>query len=241
MKKFQPSQKVDQEGHYRPFQGVTVISSIDDTQGIWKAVHDGIRSCPLVMEYYSILPCDSYHMTVMDLYTKKFDGGECWEQFITEKTSFFQALNETIHDSNYTFNPQITMSRSHVTSIISLLVQLSEEQQSMIRDIAEKFDLTVKIPKHLHVTLGHLHKEISSETLMMIQHQVQSVLENTENLFNHPITLKAPQLCYFHDMTAFIPWNGDSNPFISSRSLGLWGRVESPETTPLNCDGLKPL
>lgn len=133
------------------------------------------------------------------------------------------------------------ISRSHVTSIISLLVQLSEEQQLMIRNIAEKFNLTDKIPKHLHVTLGHLHKEISSETLTMIQEQVQSVLENTENLFNQPISLQTPQLCYFHDMTAFIPWNGDSNPFISSRSLGLWGRTESPETIQINRDSLKPL
>jgi len=252
MTKFKPSQKVDQNGNYLPFQGVTVISSIDDDQDIWKAVNNGIRLCPLVMEYYSILPCDSYHMTVMDLYTKKFDGGECWEQFITEKTSFFLALNETIHDSNYTFNPEITISCSHVTSIISLLVQLDSEQQSKIRDIAEKFNLTVKIPNHLHVTLGHLHKEISSETLMMIQSQVQSVLENTENLFNKPISLKAPQLCYFYDMTAFIPWNGDINPFLTeqeeqvmtSHALGLWGRRESPETIETissNSDGLKPL
>jgi len=241
MKEFKPSQKVDQAGNYLPFHGVTVISSIDDDHDIWKAVNDGIRSCPLVMEYYSILPCDSYHMTVMDLYTKKFDGGECWEQFITEKTSFFRALNETIHDRNFTFNPEITISRSHVTSIISLLVQLDSEQQSKIRDIAEKFNLTVKIPKHLHVTLGHLNKEISAETLTMIQTQVQAVLENTENLFNNLISLQAPQLCYFHDMTAFIPWNGDINPFMSSRSLGVWGRTESPETTPLYHDGLKPL
>ena len=75
----------------------------------------------------------------------------------------------------------------------------------------------------------------------MIQTQVQAVLESTENLFNNLISLQAPQLCYFHDMTAFTPWDGGSNPFMSSCSLGLWGRTESPETTPLDRDGLKPL
>ncbi len=63
-----PLEKIDEEGHYTAFPGLTVVAGIaDDDLSFRQEIYNCIASCDLARDCFSPLPVGSYHMTAINL------------------------------------------------------------------------------------------------------------------------------------------------------------------------------
>ncbi|KAB8033802.1 DUF1868 domain-containing protein [Fluviispira multicolorata] len=205
--------KIDSSGNYCSFPGVTVISNIkDENREMWQKVYKKLSDIPLITEYFALLPVESYHMTTINLYTKKYEGGKKgrkWKTFVTSRFSFFKNLKATL-ESN-AFEPRVnsaTLLTPKVSSIISLLVPLDDSQKEKIYDVATQYGIVKKIPNPFHVTLAYSYKKVPDEIRIEINKKVNDILKSILASYEkQPIVFKQPKLSYFLNMTAYLEWN----------------------------------
>ena len=59
------SSLTDAQGKYSRFPGITVVAGIrkNDIE-LWKQIYNKFDQCELLKNYYSLLPVESYHMTL---------------------------------------------------------------------------------------------------------------------------------------------------------------------------------
>ena len=200
--------KIDSQGKYCKFPGITIVSAfLPKDERLWKQVYDELDQCQLLKEYYSPLPFESYHMTTNDIYTEARDGGSDWKGFITKDMERWQRLFKVLNEK--AFNPEITIEDLVVQGVVLFELKLNEEQHSIIKSVAEEFNISHKIPPVFHITLGYKYKA-AEETVM---NEIKKQLESTLTCLGKKFTLDVPKLCYFNDMTAFIPWDAEEYPF----------------------------
>jgi hypothetical protein len=206
--------KVGREGQYLPYKGVTIVSAIDSgSDPFWYKLNEGLNQSSLIKRYYSLLPLSSYHMTTTNLFQEQGLPSEekSMRDFIDFRLSWFKRVSEALEADR--FYPQVTVQNSSARSVIVLSLRLENVQASKISDIAGKFGQQSKIPNPLHVTLAYLYKELPLETQIEIEQELKRILRESLSDQSQVFTLKAPKLCFFQDMTAFIPWDGLFNPF----------------------------
>ena len=73
------------------------------------------------------------------------------------------------------------------------------------------------IPPKFHITLAYQYQSISPQEASLIKNKLNDKLKAWFNPQQPVITLDSPQVCYFNDMTQFIPWHGDTYPFKSKQ------------------------
>ncbi|CDZ78900.1 hypothetical protein BN59_03215 [Legionella massiliensis] len=202
--------KISAAGRYTEFPGVTVIANTSkDDSALWRKIHE-VLSVGLVSQYFAPLPQSSYHMTAIDLYTEKADGGDNWGQFITERLETLRELSAHLKENK--IYPQMKLKAIRTSSVIQLQVVIPQEQREAIERIAETFNVAHKVPKEMHITLAYQYKWVTgadTEKLQQyLEHEIQRIFEE------HPLcTFEAPVLTYFKSMEKFTPWDAKKNPF----------------------------
>lgn len=210
---YSPPVKIDSNGNYLRFRGVTIVSNLKDKDGeIWEIFQKEISNNPIITESYSLLPSSSYHMTTLSLYTEKNDGGAHFESFIESKLSWFQNVSEKLFLSE--INPKVTVQKAIAgRSALLIPVDLDLESKKINEAFGEALSLKDKIPEEYHLTLGYPFKSLSAEEKLRAENEVQKVVEKIFLPETQTFEFKKPTLCYFLDMTRFIPWDGKENPF----------------------------
>jgi len=201
--------KIDNQGKYCKFPGITIVSAIrQEDFEIWKKIHDQLEKCPNLKEYFSLLPAESYHMTTFGLFNQKRDGGSNWEKFIDEKLPKLQEINKELNARS--FSPEVIIDSFSVRKIgITLYLKLKEDQKKIIKEVAEKFGFQEHVPNSFHISLAYTYKMPDEEKLKEMKNQFKSAVTCVKKSFK----LDPPKLCYYNDMTAFIPWDAEKNPF----------------------------
>lgn len=204
--------KVDEQGEYAPFPGVTVVSACyPEQKEFCEAIYKAFVSNPLIVQHFAPLPANSYHMTTMSLETEQQVGSE-WNQFITKNLPLYKNIKQTLQ-KNPMF-PSVEKMEVNIDWSISLTLHLPNEQKAQIREIAEALNIEKTIPKVFHMTLAYsrFNKKISEQLQMELTKELNAVIENTK----FPFKIAAPKLCYFNNMIAFPLWDAESNPFVQS-------------------------
>lgn len=216
--------KIDENGNFQPFAGITVVSSMfGSNQLLCAALYRYLSESKILAQYYSLLPYDSYHMTAFSVCNQLWDGGGDWEGYIQKKLLDFQRLDSAL--KNRPFFSNITVTHLTISGAIQLVVELPKEQENVIHTIANRFGLSHQVPSEFHITLGYQYRQHGKDVADVIMAEIMGGIGQVIN--NHPLNpIASPQLCYFADMTAFIPWDGKCNPF--STTL----RVIDPPITP---------
>jgi len=201
--------KIDSNGRYCRFPGITIVSAIrSEDLEIWTQLYNQLEKCENLKEYYSLLPVESYHMTTSGLYNQKRDGGSNWEGLLNEKLPQLRQLNKTL--SEKAFSPEIIIDSLSLRKIgITLYLKLKEEHRQIIQEVAEKFGLADKVPKSFHISLAYTYKVPAEDKLKEMKKQLKSSVDCIGKTFK----LDSPKLCYYNDMTAFIPWDTEKSPF----------------------------
>lgn len=204
-----PFIKVNETGSFMPFRGATVIARIKkEDHSFWSDITKVLSECTNFSEYYAILPTDSYHMTVTNLFVEEDSGSEPWEKFIGDKKPFFQSLHQAIEEKLSAF--EITLEDPYEYGALFLRVNLSSEIQKIIKEIAKAFNIQEKMPTSFHITLAYRYKASDLSNREMFRAMNASIKESIVHVIKshkEPIILEAPELCFFDDMTKFTPWS----------------------------------
>ncbi len=226
--------KINDEGQYCPFPGTTVIASIQEADlPFWQTVYNVLNDSPIIRQYYTPLPPESYHMTFFSLPTiKDIAEPEKWPEFIQENMPSYRVLHNALQLQQQNF-PEIRFRLLSEAGGITLEVKPSREQVKVIRQLAEQHHCKERIPSYFHITLAYQYKSLTAED----HPHIIKALAPLHHAFKQKAqtTLNPPGLYYFNDMTCFKPWAGVTNPFAASPSL-----VDNPysfydtlvETTP---------
>ena len=197
--------KIDPDGRYLRFPGVTVVSAIRDGDlPAWQSVYSDMAVLPLVTDHYSLLPAESYHMTTADLFTFRDHGQALIEQNLPMLRQIHGALIE------HAYQPRIVIeSFSVLPNVCRLNLAFSQEQQAINRAIFARFDLLNRIPPVFHITLGYSYKP----TDQALRERIAEALGAKFTCVGKSFILDRPKLCYFDDMLAFIPWDVAEMPW----------------------------
>lgn len=208
--------KLDKEGRFSNYPGVTIVSSIQETDmAYWEKVYQLLLSNSLISENFALLPYQSYHMTAVNLFTEAVVGSEHWKHFIFGKIKFFHSLRRALESDS--FKPQITFEEVEICGALQIRVSLPQAQLVKIQKIAKEFSIEEKIPEFFHVTLAYQFKFLEQEKLEQIKVFLKQEFSSELEFSKLNFILNEPRLCSFEDMTAFIPWNGVGYPFKENR------------------------
>lgn len=203
--------KIDDNGNYIRFPGVTVVCAIQEENiKFWQQIHHCITT--LGKQYFAPLPFDSYHMTTYDLFTVLRDGGADWQQTIKDKIEFYKALHDTLEQKKFTTPLSCEMVKIQICSVIQLEIALPQDQVQLVKEIAEQFGLQNRVPYSFHITLAYQYKSMGEEA-DLIKSELEKRLQQLIDAMPQGVRLSYPKLCYFNDMTQFNPWTVDHFPF----------------------------
>jgi hypothetical protein len=205
--------KLDSNGQYCPYPGLTIVSAIGLTNiDLWTKIYESLNNSIHIKSYFALLPLDSYHMTTINIFTKKRDGGSNWNSFVEERLSWFQSIHEEINLNQ--FQPRITAYKPELAwETIYLSLQIDNEQIEKNKLLAKKYNLEHLVPSELHLTLGYLYKGLDDDNKKIVLNEFESIMNDVLKTVYEPIIFDSPKLTYFNDMTKFIPWDGKFNPF----------------------------
>lgn len=221
--------KIDSNGNYTKFAGVTIVAPVQQSEmqeNPWLGLYNSLKKSTLLSKYYALLPYQSYHMTTCHLYTE--EETEEWLNFITSNLDFFQNLNAAL--KQHAFNPEATIKMIATAGVLQLRLTLPEDQKSTIQSIAKAFTLEKHIPYEFHITLAYEYKIIDDEKVYQnIKKEMEEIIQP---YINRKIILNAPTLCYFENMTQFMPWDAKNNPFNEKKTskTGLLSIFENRQT-----------
>lgn len=201
--------KIDSEGNYLSYPGYTVIfktnsASLDTRRAIeHRLSHHQINEAFLA-RYYSILPIESWHVTAINLFTKDAveDEQRDWDRYVASQETFFSQLSSAIEQG--VFTPVITYSGLRVDGAIQAIVTLDENSKKRVEALAEHYGYQRNVPRHFHMTLGYQYKPLNNKDLDALKSDLAPFIQDFFK--NMRVALEPAQLCYFDDMTAFIPW-----------------------------------
>lgn len=206
--------KINNNGDFLEYPGTTIISSIQPKDSsLWKCLFQFLQSSPLITDFYSLLPYDSYHMTICSLYNKFNRTALDWNNFISKNLQLFQQLGMYCQEISLT--PRITILNSLVTKhVLQLNFSIPQEQITVMHNLLKSFNLENGLPNTFHMTLAY---QKPNKTISSLEHTTikKLVLSEVKKIFiQEELTLLPPTLCYFKDMTKFTPWDGRTNPFL---------------------------
>lgn len=230
--------KVNDDGDYCPFPGITVISKVND-KTMSSLLYQGLMNCPVARKYYAILPARSYHMTTYYLsnqaeFSDSVEDDALWRAYVNRELPCLQAVSQAMLELPTSID--VSIHEILVTPrVIQLAVNLPADILQQIKALSNhpnRFNRPLYCPDRFHITLAYLYKALPKNEYHPIIKEIHQELKSLQVLrLNSIITLAAPALCYFNDMTDFYSWQGDSYPFDKSErnSVGLFKK--KAETT----------
>ncbi|MDR3501000.1 MAG: DUF1868 domain-containing protein [Legionella sp.] len=196
--------KIDAQGNYLEFPGITVIADVGNKdKDFWLHVYEFLNGTKNLRGYYAPLPYSSYHMTTNNLYTQSDDANN-WPTLLNDER--FQHLHAKLMANSFTPTAKIVAIKASYALQLNLI--LPQSQYELLKVIADEFGIQNKIPKTFHVTLAYAYKELSDTQI------ISTEIEQLASLcLKKALTLQPARLCFFHDMQQFFSWDGKSNPF----------------------------
>lgn len=228
------SKKIDKEGRYLPFPGYTVVANVYDlNQTFFDELYLRLQNSTLISRHYSLLPKDSYHITTFSIFARKTMSDHDWQHWIhSHSKSRLRPCHDMIKETLTPFHfriKQCSPRRLHFQ--VEVDEANTEKHHQVARDTGYEDGI-----QHcgFHITLGYqfldfpvdLTKSKNQQKVQTnafleqvtaeVNHLVQELLHLVKEREHHDddwMSAAQPQLCFYHDMTKFIPWDGESNPF----------------------------
>lgn len=200
--------KVDSCGRYLPYQGISFVCMIDDSElPIWSKLYDFLSKQQKLTEYYSPLPVSSYHFTVKNHKTAH-DPSEfiSYTLLNAKKISRMGQVCKT-----YNYGHKVKMLDTYIRGSIGIYIKPDEEESlEMLRDELVSLGSFPEDDFVYHVTLGYQYKKIPKEEKKIVREQFQLLHDYIEFLFrpvDYNFKVKPCDMVYFSDMTIFTSIN----------------------------------
>jgi len=224
------TKKINSEGKYLTFPGVTVVSAINEAdKPFWQLIDEALNKNKEFTDHFAPLPYESYHLTTINLYTNDEIGDKKWRRFIISKNAFFQSLNGLLAEKS--FNPVVSVESINITGALQMMVTLPEEQIRIIQQVAKAHHVKARIPSVFHITLAYQFQYVEQKVLEKLELELRQEIFAILKRHEGKLSLTPPELCFFNSMTKFTPWSGDGYPFPESivDSSTLFSREKAPK------------
>lgn len=231
------TKKIDEFGNYLPFPGFTVVADVyQQNLELFSRIFSQLQNSSLITEYNSLLPAESYHITQFSLMEQKKMNEKQWDDWIQSRMGTMTAVHKHLKHETKAFTFRIVAIYNKKLTLYCEVDPIAEETQ---RQVAGMTSYERNIPMKFHISLGYQFKPFPTpDVAVLVGDELRRIL--SEELPHHEtVSLNAerPKLCYFHDMTKFIPFNCGRNPFTSSIDDNNDGEEQGEE---INCsDKLK--
>lgn len=220
--KLKAKQKVDAEGVYQPFPGVTVVCDIPRSdEGPLATLPDTLKALPTLGPLFAPLPPVSYHVTTLDILTK-FEMGLAddpagWAAVLAQ--SCWAPAVKAVADAQT--RPELRVKDIVLTgnTIRVELEPAAESTCSHPRDLgvnATLMELVGMDRNQLHpwhFTLAYCTDHAAQEAASpdALEQDRIAILKAVKEAVPETVPLEEAKLCRFEDMTAFVPWDGGAS------------------------------
>lgn len=209
------TKKINSEGKYLTFPGITVVSAIKEAdKPFWQLIYESLKKNKEFTDHFRPLPYESYHLTAINLYTKDAIGSGKWRGFIISNRAFFQSLNGLLAEKSFT--PVVSVESINIAGALQIMVNLPEEQIRIIQQVAKTHHVEARIPAVFHITLAYQFKYVEREVLEKLELELRQEIFAILKSHKAEISLNSPELFFFNNMTKFTPWSGGEYPFPES-------------------------
>ncbi len=194
--------KIDQNGNYLPFIGTTIISFVK-CQKLFKDIHEYI-SCHhhLFFKYYSLLPVESYHMTVKNHTVCSGSEKQWYENFVADFAKYEQIKAKC---NDYPGEITVNAVGCHFGGTFALKVDVCENNVENLRKEIVKLGSKREDNFKFHITFAYNYRPFKNDDIELCEECKKISKYVLDLLLKEKIVLKKPQLCYFKDMTDFKP------------------------------------
>jgi|GEM_PF-1793905 len=207
--------KLDANGNYLPFPGLSIISFVDTTSILHKKLCD-IQEIVRNSKYnssFSFLPPQSFHMTVFDLLCDQERTEEKWSNLYDQNTEIKEIADDFSKSFSSLSFPENMKMKIDGCSDIEITLKLcltpcDDNYSSLLYDFRNQISKITGI-RHknhdnykFHISLAYLRDKDIDEN------EFNRFISNYEELLFSPykiISLNKPEFVYFPNMTSFIP------------------------------------
>lgn len=209
--------KFDENGNALPFFGNTVIAHISHTL-LYPRLCDfytRLAQSALTNNLYSLLPPQSYHITLFDGACKKSEEGWYWPADLPISASLqtcTEFMARKIKENTIT-SPELTFSVNAYKPLVNtfaIIVQPTGDTVEQVQVLRDNLSSAMGIRRRnhqeyvYHITLGYLLRTPSGaeqQLLATLLEQFVSELSEEEKM----ISLGKAELCQYENITAFSP------------------------------------
>ena len=223
------NRKIDVFGNYIDFHGMTVVSHVDQTLYSMKGLLEDLNK--EFGDQYSILPLESIHMTIFNMFVQPEKYDDKTISSYTNKVKKFKSWAHTyVPHINYRFRVQINACYLANTIGIKVTPERVDSVIAMRSQLKKLTKLEDKTLEHsvnsnpFHITFGYRYTTIKRENDNL---RFKTLLENHSLSIGTILTMKPAEVCEFNDMTHFEPirkidnekFNRVRNPFVQGAML----------------------
>lgn len=189
--------KVNIDGTYRKIYGWTIICMVQDDM---KLLENIMRLNTIFRKHVSALPSNSYHVTVFSIHINE---SPLEIKSLPEMYNHLYKLAFLCQEKGW---DKITLKVERVVYsgfTIVLMLSDTEEMINLKRLCLESYGVKEWLSGKYHMTLGYKYKKATKKEEEIIRKEVDMF---NMMLKGQTITILAPKVCQFSDMTDFAPW-----------------------------------
>lgn len=211
---FHVGKKFNEDCSFRKYPGLTVISKINTFESnILKECQQFFMDLPFANKF-SFLPQNSFHMTVFELMNDQVRIPEIWSKYLHLETPMTEVDNFITKVWNDIEKPEKIKMRVTGCKVASVIVISLEpytlEDYELLKDFRDITSEKTGVRKlnhdeyKYHISFAYKLEELDDEENSLINGIIRVVNEKLLKDIQY-IELKSPELCFYNDMSAFLP------------------------------------
>lgn len=129
------NKKFDELGNYLRFPGFTVVADVyKPNLDVFLAIFELLRSNPLIVEYNSLLPVESYHITQFAIASQKTMADDEWHNWFNSQAQRLQFTHQSLESGTNPFTFRIIGVNKRRISFLVEVSQSAHYEQTQVAD-----------------------------------------------------------------------------------------------------------
>ena len=209
-------EKIDQHGTYLPFPGMTIVMMLKRKRGgEEEKLFQELCSHEAITSHVALLPIASYHVTLRGICTRMdFGSKDEYMRALKEKEEDLRKLDELFKTNcknelqeplRFEFDRESTIKDPRMFTIV---FKSAQNNEAIVRKWEHEAKVRLglnEVLQHWHMTLGYIYKP---KEMVQCNEHVQAAFLRVVDFFDaqkDQFIFETPRVCWFHDMTEFIP------------------------------------
>ncbi len=175
--------KIGKNNSFLPCEGYSVVGKVE-LNDAWKKLSQQLESVPEIFEYFTLLPVDSWHITIAGLSDIELQG--IFEYFSQREIRYIFKIREI-----------------YTQGVLLLAVELDQADKQLLVDACTSLEIKDSMPSDFHISLGYQNQPLPIKKSKIIKDKVGEMLDKLD-LKNTEQSMCSPQVYAYESMAKFI-------------------------------------